>query len=220
MAPRGDIAQVFVIARVGDHHRCLAAVHCHDRRGRQDRNRNLSTCLRLVQIFSDKTNRRPLGLELSLAADFRQGEEPPKGAPSARLTPVRFPFITTCLVIGASTAGPNPRTVHVEDLGMGFYASIDTQGPTVIDITDLDNVRYCFLSWQGSYADPGQLVEPPPVNKPWSARQYNRHFVRYNHTRNTASAAREKVLGKLTKLSLVHVSAVAGRPYIPLFHHP
>lgn len=120
---------------------------------------------------------------------------------------------------------------------MGFYPRIESQGPIVIDITDLDNVRYCFLSWRrratrtldrGPAASPPRFVEvvswiPPQLNKVWCAREYNQHFVRRHPQLNTASARREEVLDKLTDMPLVYISALAGQPYHvlhPLFLHP
>ncbi|KAK3904272.1 hypothetical protein C8A05DRAFT_31953 [Staphylotrichum tortipilum] len=70
--------QIFVIARVGKHYRCLDAVHHDDLYDVKA----VSVCLRLIRIYSDDANRLPLELELRLAADFyKDAGPPPQTAP-------------------------------------------------------------------------------------------------------------------------------------------
>lgn len=144
--------QVFVIARVGEHYRSLAVVHHEDLYDCLA----LSACLRLIKIFSDPANRLPLSLELRLAAEFYKDRAPPNETKKVDWSygkvnaeqPVRFPFIGTCLVLGVSTTGLEPEfprvsTVMYEPEEMGFDLGDNNEGITVLDITDLDNVRYC-----------------------------------------------------------------------------
>jgi hypothetical protein len=148
--------QIFVIARVGEHHRCLAVVH-HQRLYDIF---VLKACLRLVDIFSAKSTRRALESELRLAAEFYKGQPAPTKPESQpdyeahRSSPVRFPFIATCLILGSSLDlwedprrhGGRPASLGDEDVG--FDQSQNDTGITVLDITDLCNVRYCFTALQ------------------------------------------------------------------------
>ncbi|KAK4152688.1 hypothetical protein C8A00DRAFT_34604 [Chaetomidium leptoderma] len=221
--------KLFVIARVGKHYRCLAVVS-HQYPSLQYR-LALGACLRLIAIFSDQANRRPLEMELRLAADFyRDEEEPPEEMLIDtferilnRARPVRFPFITTCLVVGASTAGLDSdldrwrvslSAVFSEPADTGFDKGDNSSGITILDITDLDNVRYCFAAWQrirgrpwGSNSDTEFSEEsgretPPPLNTPWSASsEYGRNYVTGN--------SRSEVTDKFAGTPLIRASALA-----------
>jgi len=62
--------------------------------------------------------------------------------------PVPFPYVMTCLIVGASF---NPKErynyamPHVEPFGMPFDQGDNNDGITVIDISDLNAVKYCFV---------------------------------------------------------------------------
>lgn len=99
----------------------------------------LSTCWRLLKIFSDEANRTAIQQELAFAADFfgnasaaeikalrarnRMGE-------AQMAVPCPFPFITTCLIVGASC---NPdsgssTSVHEEDFEMRYNEGDNNNG--------------------------------------------------------------------------------------------
>jgi hypothetical protein len=62
----------------------------------------------------------------------------------------RFPFITTCLLLGASfREDASDAVVTPLDFRMEWYHSDNEDGVTVLDITDLANLRYCYLSPSG-----------------------------------------------------------------------
>jgi hypothetical protein len=214
----GQRHQFFVIARVGKHYRCLAVVHrqSHHRQG------VLSGCLQLINIFSDKSNRRALDMELALAVDFYKDQGPPTKIalsyeayqPGAGV--VRFPFISTCLVLGASTNREQPyvNLVHLEPEDQGFDQGDNNNGITVIDITDIDNLRYCFACWhqRSWYSDDGESDEQtahlPPLRKPWSGWEYLRYFGSPSDPPNRF----ETVLAdRLDKTSVIQVPALAGQ---------
>ncbi|KAL2261940.1 hypothetical protein VTK26DRAFT_2948 [Humicola hyalothermophila] len=195
-ATMGERHQLFVIARVGKQYRCLAIVH-HQYLAGWD---VLAACIRLISIFSDKSNRLPLEIELRLANDHYKDRGPPEKPTSLNFLtglmadPVRFPFINTCLVLGTSSDPDNRHFgyVHPEPPDLAFDQTDNNTGITILDITDLDNIKYCFLAWhpigyrylpdsEGEGED-GQVPAskddvPPPLNEPWSGRVYVRHWV-------------------------------------------
>lgn len=88
----------------------------------------LSICYRLLRIFSDEANRAPIQQELAFAADFfetaskndiknvilrhvKSKEKDHKICP--------FPFITTCLIVGASYKPDTRRRMNVRENPFG-----------------------------------------------------------------------------------------------------
>ncbi|KAJ4182060.1 hypothetical protein NW767_013953 [Fusarium falciforme] len=145
----GQRHQLFVIARVGKHYRSLAAVHHQWLYGVSA----LRSCLRLLRIFSDPGNCLALKHELDLLAAFFKDKPPPPSEPEeyrdAESTTCPFPFITTCLAIGASYDSKTGQVQAIHELryDMGYDQGDNNDGITVIDITDLDHVRYCFVNF-------------------------------------------------------------------------
>lgn len=222
----GERHQIFVVARVGKRYRTLAVIHhqyLYDCLA-------LSACLLLISIFSDKANRRPLEMELGLAEEFysdpnnteSDSSDSTTSYASFRAKPVRFPFIGTCLVVGASTAGldpdfPRASTVHFEPEDTGFAEGDNNTGITVLDITDLDNVRYCFVAWRrigwrwDLDSDLAQLGPPPPLNTPWSGAEYGRHWQGFHDPEVSIDGKRDRLATKLAEFPLVNVTALAGQ---------
>ncbi|KAJ4319809.1 hypothetical protein N0V84_006190 [Fusarium piperis] len=183
----GQRHQLFVIARVGKHYRSLAAVHHQWLYGVSA----LRSSLRLLRIFSDPGNRLALEHELDLAAPFFKDQPPPTSGlakyQDARNTICPFPFILTCLAIGASY---DPKTGQVQTIhelrhDTGYDQGDNNDGITVLDITDLDNVRYCFVNFGGgevyAFEDDedganGSRTNSPPPETPLTGRQYLRGY--------------------------------------------
>ncbi len=145
----GQRHQLFIIARVGKYYRSLAVVHHQWLYGVGA----LRSCLRLVRIFSDPGNRVPITQELAFASEFYENHGPPPtqlGFATHKSKPgTVFPFISTCLAIGASfdeTDG-DAHAVIVLDHDMAYNQGDNNDGITVLDITNLDHVRYCFVNW-------------------------------------------------------------------------
>lgn len=230
----GHQHQLFVIARVGNHYRCLAAVH-HNYLSDA---RAISTCVRLIRIYSDDANRLPLELELRLAADLYKDDGPPpriRPVPdlsrwtSPNLRPARFPFIGTCLAVGAGTGGLIPGFIHASTVryeleDMGFDGCENTQGITVLDITDLNHVRYCFAAWKRigwrwaggpriGFVDPAVAEArgpPPPLMKPWSSTEYILHYIRFNDAPDASyTVMRTSEADKLAATPLIRASSLA-----------
>ncbi|KAM0645678.1 hypothetical protein ACHAO3_009222 [Verticillium nonalfalfae] len=144
----GQRHQLFVIARVGNYYRPLAAIHHQWLYGVSA----LRSCRRLLRIFSDPSNRIALKHELYLAVDFFQKRGPPPSDPPECEDPERtacpFPFITTYLAVGAAYDFDLGRvdTIHELAFDTGFDQGDNNDGITVLDITDLVDVRYCFVN--------------------------------------------------------------------------
>ncbi|KAG7146012.1 hypothetical protein HYQ46_005218 [Verticillium longisporum] len=151
----GQRHQLFVIARVGNYYRPLAAIHHQWLYGVSA----LRSCRRLLRIFSDPSNRIALKHELYLAVDFFQKRGPPPSDPPECEDPERtacpFPFITTCLAVGAAYDFDLGRvdTIHELAFDTGFDQGDNNDGITVLDITDLVDVRYCFVNLFGHVRD-------------------------------------------------------------------
>ena len=146
----GQRHQLFVIARAGKHYRSLAAIHHQWLYGVSA----LRSCLRLLRIFSDPANRLALKHELDLAAAFFKNQPPPTEPAAyrrAESTICPFPFILTCLAIGTSydSKTGQVQAIHELQYDMGYDQGDNNDGITVLDITDLDNVRYCFVNFGG-----------------------------------------------------------------------
>ncbi|KAL5592420.1 hypothetical protein FOBRF1_013446 [Fusarium oxysporum] len=147
----GQRYQLFVIARVGNYYRPLAAIHHQWLYGVSA----LRSCRRFLRISSDPSNRIALKHELHLAVDFFQKRGPPPSDPSEYEDPERtacpFPFITTCLAVGAAYDFDLGRvdTIHELAFDTGFDQGDNNDGITMLDITDLVDVRYCFVNLFG-----------------------------------------------------------------------
>ncbi|KAF1356918.1 hypothetical protein BDV97DRAFT_21465 [Delphinella strobiligena] len=180
-----DHHQIFVIAKVNDRYRCLAGVHHPGIHGAGA----LRTCLRLMNIFQCSENRRGLQHELQYAAKQRWTvEDQVVGdtmADSKTLadTPedVHFPLIMTCLVVGASVDIRNAACSKVRRLPFGtpFDGVRNTDGVTIIDISNLASVRYCFVSPRGLEA---RYDESIPTMAPLSGATYLSAYERKPHT--------------------------------------
>ncbi|KAI5462110.1 hypothetical protein BGZ63DRAFT_354729 [Mariannaea sp. PMI_226] len=176
----GQRHQLFVIAKVGEHYRSLAAVHHHWLYGMSA----LRQCLLLLQIFSTEANRPMLRQELAMAErHFRDEEPPPIKAPfinSSAGSPIQFPFIMTCLMVGAgyNASDCTASVVHEEPFGMGYDQGDNNDGITVLDISDLSQVKYCFVNFlEHNYfpdedSDDEDANKAEMLHKPLTGRQY------------------------------------------------
>ncbi|KAH7016981.1 hypothetical protein EDB80DRAFT_677823 [Ilyonectria destructans] len=215
--------QFFVIARIGKTHRSLAAISLDSPRG-YDLAR---VCLRLIQIFSDPANRITLKQELNMAAEFFNDFTEENHFDGQTMRP-GFSFITACLLIGV---GYNPNNWPVRrsflEVQQQLYnapqtAPLNNNEITILDITDLENGSYCFLtsdklqirdyfemesSWGHS-----SLRDPEPYTKPQTCSQYvSRHI---EHNRNTIyygnndDKVKGEIINTFEKIPLVTVRAL------------
>jgi len=137
----GQRHQLFVIAKIGNRYRGLAVFHHQWLYG----SIALERCLRILTIFSAPANRLPIQQELTAAK--RLDEEFWAKPQDWEDFEVPFPFINTCLLLGASFDVKAVYNSHVKlyPFDMPFNGGDNNDGITVIDITDLKHVRYCFV---------------------------------------------------------------------------
>ncbi|KAF2237020.1 hypothetical protein EV356DRAFT_512294 [Viridothelium virens] len=151
----GQRHQLFVIARIAGRYRGLAAVHHQWLYGQGA----LKACLSLLKIFKEPLNRRVLYHELNQAKSLREEESAVKV--DFQKIRVRFPFITTCLVLGASydPASKYPSEVHLLPFNMAFDQGDNNDGVTIVDITEPTHPAYCFLAVPGCQVE-AELMTP------------------------------------------------------------
>ena len=181
----GQRHQLFVIAKIRGRYRSLCAIHHQWLYGQTA----LRRCLDTLNIFGDPSNRMPLQEELLAAS--KKDEEFWLAAEDEDEPYIPFPFITTCLTLGASfnTSGyyhgtmlePFTMAYNEGDNNNGQDSSYSVMiagifetrltlfltGITIFDITDLHNIRYCFVDYIGMESD--REVE---LMTPLSARTY------------------------------------------------
>ncbi|KAL8868226.1 MAG: hypothetical protein Q9174_005127, partial [Haloplaca sp. 1 TL-2023] len=133
----GQRHQLFIIAKITSRYRTLAAVHRQwlYNKGPVER------CLRLIKILGAASNRVPINHEIQAA---RQKDE--AFWTTEAMHP--FPFIGTCLLVGSSFEAEIGYQHRVHSLP--FNVTLDeidnNDGITVIDISDLAEIKYCFMS--------------------------------------------------------------------------
>ncbi|KAI1259581.1 hypothetical protein F5Y18DRAFT_295061 [Xylariaceae sp. FL1019] len=138
----GQRHQVYVIAKIGNRFRGLAALHHQWRYG----DFAVKHCARLVKTFQEQKNHPLSRYELQLAAALPE-EKWEEKAINNRDERALFPFIATCLMLGSSfdpSSGPCSNVIPLP-----FNTSCGTpgnnDGVTILDITDLSAVRYAFI---------------------------------------------------------------------------
>ncbi|KAH8586863.1 hypothetical protein B0O99DRAFT_695071 [Bisporella sp. PMI_857] len=171
----GDIVQpcswaFFVVAKIAGHHRPIAIVSSIGM-PKADENMQgtplIAACHRIITIFTDTANHLPIQAELSLAAARDTDPETrsesidllefDRGNPSWAMrkkvwdrTAVReFPFTAACLLQGVSFDALEglTREAFPETLSTVYRDTSSEWGMVVIDITDLDAVRYGIVSF-------------------------------------------------------------------------
>ena len=131
----GQRHQLFVIARVWERYRTLAAVH----RQWLYKMNPIERCLRLNHTFEAEPNQIPIKQELRAARN--------KDDHFWTMDLVQpFPFIATCLLVGSSfepEIGYQHR-VHSLPFNVTLDRIDNNDGITIIDISDTKNIKYCF----------------------------------------------------------------------------
>ncbi|KAF2652566.1 hypothetical protein K491DRAFT_718793 [Lophiostoma macrostomum CBS 122681] len=161
----GQRHQLFAIAKVGNRYRSLSALHHQWLYGLTA----LKTCLRLVKVFQDPGNRYLLKLELARAATLDSSVW--ELETSWHDIRPKFPYVLTCMLIGTSvdveTGYSNAATL--EPWNMECDGGDNNDGITILDITDLDHVRYCFVPGSEPGAENSIGSEEPMI---YTAREY------------------------------------------------
>ncbi|KAL8831565.1 MAG: hypothetical protein Q9170_005234 [Blastenia crenularia] len=174
----GQRHQLFVIAKINGHYRQLCAIHHQWLYGHTA----LRRCLDSLRIFQHPANRLPLQQELTHASnqhdDFWSPGEDGDSYRNTKNSNIPFPFVMTCLIIGASFhVDGYYHGVLVEPFYMKFDEGDNNNGITIFDITDLNNVRYCFVDFYGMESE--REVE---LMTPLSARSYLEAYYEIDET--------------------------------------
>ncbi|KAF2501746.1 hypothetical protein BU16DRAFT_577823 [Lophium mytilinum] len=144
----GQEHPIFVIARVKLRYRVLAVAQyqLHDHYTAPQH------CDLLYQIFSSPANRALLRHDLKHAATLNEETWNYKTPQGGGVGPRPFPFILTCLVLGASCLPPHyANSAHVLRINTKLNEVASNDGITVLDITDMNQIRYCFVRLQRRY---------------------------------------------------------------------
>ncbi|KAF1980455.1 hypothetical protein BU23DRAFT_594654 [Bimuria novae-zelandiae CBS 107.79] len=165
----------------------------------QSRIENLvNDILSLLKVLSESANRSPLETERVLATDWPDAL--PDSPPDSPQPPFRrwddewkpiwqfellqsdaprgFPFTSTCLVSGLLRDSKSTRTgdVQLQPLSTPFYGDCLEYGRVVVDISNLEHVRYGIVTFPVRYmvqvfyyspcAEWDPLEDDPPMEEP------------------------------------------------------
>jgi hypothetical protein len=203
----GQRHQLFVIAKIANRYRGLAVFHHQWLYGA----RALKQCLALLTIFSAPANR--LAILQELAAARRHGESfwtKPRHYYDGE---VPFPFISTCLLLGASFDVKDGyyADLTLKPFNMAFNGGDNNDGITIIDITNLSHVRYCFVVWAGCEAPYFDKVEGPQnvhQMRPLSGPTYLSGY--YNAKQRERRAELRSLMQQYDHWDLIEVDALAS----------
>ena len=163
----GQRHQFLVVANIGVKFRPLTAVH-HQWLYAESA---LLQCRRLLSIFEETANRIPLTQELTLA--HRQTDT----FWTASNDQQPFPFINTCVLVGTSfdaTDNGFYNTVRLLEFNISLEQIDNDDGISVIDITDLENIKYCFAfpKMMRSRVSGATLLRKKPLTSGAHLRRY------------------------------------------------
>ncbi|KAG7287568.1 hypothetical protein NEMBOFW57_007080 [Staphylotrichum longicolle] len=218
----------FVVTKLSGQYRQLAVAQYrppHADLARMDPTAPLRACLRLIAAFSDTANRTALQGELALAdaAYAHHGLAPPRSELPAGTDPrirlpssswryrelgrqlwnramVEFPFVMTCLVVSAGReCNTRGARVTAEPLGRVYNDETLEYGMVVVDISDLDRIRYGLVTF-------GVLLEASMFQSESAAAVCER--VPRQGPGAGGLIARERGLDKLDKSPLVSLETL------------
>ena len=199
----GQRHQLYVIARINERYRNLASVHHQWLYGFTA----LKRCHGLVQTFQAIENRIPIQQELLSARhrDENSWKEDSNNYETRSLIP--FPMITTCLVLGASFGVTDGYLsgVDIEPFGSEYDEVDNNNGITVIDISELHRIRYCFVD-----IVPGGMESqtPVPLMTPLSASTYLWSYYNERDPKDQDQDQFKDLIARLEKWDLVEIAAL------------
>ncbi|TGO26641.1 hypothetical protein BPAE_0055g00120 [Botrytis paeoniae] len=169
----GQRHQLFVVAKINGRYRGLAAIHHQWLYGVTA----LEVCLNILKILQSPANRIALSHELRHATRLQEeGWSRKIGFAKVSVADIPFPFILTCLVVGAGLRAKDSYHARVHNLpfNLSFDGGDNNDGITVFDITELMQVRYCFVNLDSSDSDEEEGGAPPkpPAMTPLTGPQY------------------------------------------------
>ncbi|THV53127.1 hypothetical protein BGAL_0059g00370 [Botrytis galanthina] len=137
----------------------------------------LEACLNILKILQSPANRIALSHELRHATRLKEEDWSRKiEFAEVSVADIPFPFILACLVVGAGLRAKDSYHARVHNLpfNLSFDGSDNNDGITVFDITELTQVRYCFVNLDSSDSDEEEGGAPPkpPAMTPLTGPQY------------------------------------------------
>ncbi|CAG8980900.1 hypothetical protein HYALB_00012944 [Hymenoscyphus albidus] len=140
MEYESDTHQTFIIAKVNQRYRGLAAIHTTEHFSVEDL---IDIRLYLMKTFQNARNHPPLLAELTWASNqpttFWDTKRDIKAKPE-------FPYIHTCLYIAVAASHPRSKVTSLP-LNVVFDTLERELGIIVVDITDLSRPRCAFLRY-------------------------------------------------------------------------
>ena len=138
---RGQRHQLFIVAKVGERYRVLAALHHQWLYGVSV----VAQSAKVIRILQASHNQPSIRRELQQAA--RRWSKDGKLEVDDK-QPAAFPFLTTCLFIGASIhpGGDFAPAVQIQPLPLNTYynAITNDDGISIYDVTSAPDIRYAF----------------------------------------------------------------------------
>jgi hypothetical protein len=176
--------QFWAIASVGGRYRSLGAVHCQNATGTDA----IRACYRLLKIFGSSANEKLIRHDCNCASTKTEDWwKSIAGLSKGKLEDrIAFPFIHTCLFLGAaydSRDEPDPFFYPVSAYETGISPMNllwnNQTGFTIIDVTDRNQLRYCFMFPPRPSHMPGvdgeeeeEIADESPRCRPLSAEEY------------------------------------------------
>lgn len=179
--------QFWAIASVGGRYRSLGVVHCQNAPGEDA----IRACYRLLKIFGSSANEKLIRHDCNCAST--KTEDWWKSIAALHVGKLEdripFPFIHTCLFLGAAydpRDEPDPFFYPVSAYETGIPAMNlcwnNQSGFTIIDVTDRNQLRYCFMfPPRPSYTpdvdgeeeeEEEEIADESPRCRPLSAEEY------------------------------------------------
>ncbi|KAJ0114401.1 hypothetical protein J7T55_010790 [Diaporthe amygdali] len=163
----GSPHMLYVIAKVNGRYRSLAVLYRHyDNKGEWA----VETCHRLIGIFEEPANRSLLLHEIQLASKL-----PPEkwsANPEYRNERPAFPFIATCLMLGASVEPETGKGYNATHEPFNMPLAAFDEGCTILDVTDPAAVRYAFAFILPQRTEPEGIIKTSFGNTPLTAWEY------------------------------------------------
>lgn len=158
---------LYVIAKINGRYRSLAVLYRHyDNKGE----RAVETCRRLIEIFEEPANRSLLLHEIQIA-----GKLPPEkweANPEYCNERPAFPFIATCLMLGASVAPKTGKGYNATHEPFNMPLAAFDEGCTILDVTDPAAVRYAFAFILPQRTEYEGIIKTTFGNTPLTAWEY------------------------------------------------
>ncbi|KAF7942651.1 uncharacterized protein EAE97_006105 [Botrytis byssoidea] len=197
----GNRHQVYVISKIGSRYRTLATVH-HQYVFGPDAIELLSNA---VHLFQSPENRIGFEHEKRWATRLRESDW------CIRKETNPFPFTLTCLFMGYSFKeedGYSTSSCHPQTFNQEFDKADNNERITVLDITDIDKIRYCFVNIHcKSNRRAWEIVNDfgVPSMVPLSATEY---LKSYGHEQEQFKEAWKEWIHHLSKLDLIDTGAL------------